>query len=501
MRSCSRLSRSLLRFVCLATLALSTDLRADGCFVMPPFVWDSFRDINEPTQNAILLHDKGREDMILQVRYEGPASEFGWLIPVPSQPQVAVASMASFYELSRFTQEYVHHRQQWQYAGGSAPSGSLPPVTVIEYRTVGGYDVAVLATESADSLARWLLQNSFAIRQGSQTVLRSYLEKHWFIVAIRVHLERNDGQLRLGVSPGGASKFSSASMRVGELHPIRISFDTPECIFPLKISSLNGRASEVLLYVLSAEPLTCSSLVKPVKYPDPNGSDYPGELEYSFPAAAVQANQLPNCSADLPRLGHRKWTFVKLRRVFRPEEMQDLHFQPLFPLIRSNLEGSNHYQALARLGEFQELAMPLWPDLAASPLGDNRVICCAMLHAYPRQRSIDLLLKLLGDEDINVRFQACAAAESYNDPRVISKLLLLLQDKYEIGRAAALSCGKLGVSDPRVISALIEVLDYQYPTPREEAQASLTAITGKKLQSPQQWRDWWAKNKASFMTR
>src|SRR5947207_2420736 len=106
----SPLSQSCLRFVCLATLALTTDLRADGCFVMPPFVWNSFRDISEPTQKAILLHDQGREDMFLQVRYEGPASEFGWLIPVPSRPQVAVASMAGFYELSRFTQEYVHHR-------------------------------------------------------------------------------------------------------------------------------------------------------------------------------------------------------------------------------------------------------------------------------------------------------------------------------------------------------------------------------------------------------
>jgi HEAT repeat protein len=86
-----------------------------------------------------------------------------------------------------------------------------------------------------------------------------------------------------------------------------------------------------------------------------------------------------------------------------------------------------------------------------------------MLHAYPRQGSIDLLLKLLEDADVNVRFQACAAAESYNDPRVISKLLLLLQDKYEIGRAAALSCGKLGVCDLQVISALIAVLGLPIP--------------------------------------
>src|SRR5207245_2767289 len=41
----------------------------------------------------------------------------------------------------------------------------------------------------------------------------------------------------------------------GELHPIIISFPSEKCIFPLAISSVNGTASEISLYVLSAEPL------------------------------------------------------------------------------------------------------------------------------------------------------------------------------------------------------------------------------------------------------
>lgn len=62
----SLLSRSRLFLACLATLASAADLRADGCFVLPLFVWNRFKDINEPTQKAILLYDAGREDMILR---------------------------------------------------------------------------------------------------------------------------------------------------------------------------------------------------------------------------------------------------------------------------------------------------------------------------------------------------------------------------------------------------------------------------------------------------
>jgi hypothetical protein len=34
---------------------------ADGCFVGPKFVWDKHKDINEPTQKAVIVYDAGRE--------------------------------------------------------------------------------------------------------------------------------------------------------------------------------------------------------------------------------------------------------------------------------------------------------------------------------------------------------------------------------------------------------------------------------------------------------
>jgi hypothetical protein len=66
--------------VVLGRLALPPAL-GDGCFV---FRWNKGIDINEPTQKAIIVYDAGREDLLLQVKYQGPLEEFGWLIPVPS---------------------------------------------------------------------------------------------------------------------------------------------------------------------------------------------------------------------------------------------------------------------------------------------------------------------------------------------------------------------------------------------------------------------------------
>jgi len=90
------------RFALLLLLTcFATDALADGCFV---FKWDKKIDINEPTQKAIIVFDAGREEILLQVKYEGPLEEFGWLVPTPSLPKVEKGSMEPFYELSQLTQ-------------------------------------------------------------------------------------------------------------------------------------------------------------------------------------------------------------------------------------------------------------------------------------------------------------------------------------------------------------------------------------------------------------
>src|ERR1035438_6839891 len=116
---------------------------ADGCFVAPKFVWNKLKDINEPTQKAILVYDAGREDLILQVKYEGPVDEFGWLIPVPNLPTVQKGSMKCFYELSQYTQR--HFETEWQHSKSESADLAIPaaggrgapepPVKVIEIKT------------------------------------------------------------------------------------------------------------------------------------------------------------------------------------------------------------------------------------------------------------------------------------------------------------------------------------------------------------------------------
>src|SRR6266571_4576714 len=114
---------------------------ADGCFV---FKWNKAIDINEPTQKAIIVFDEGREDILLQVKYEGSLEEFGWLIPVPTLPKVERGSMKPFYELSQLTQR---HWGEFDAVTGmkQGTGGAAEAVKVIEIKTVGAYEVAILS--------------------------------------------------------------------------------------------------------------------------------------------------------------------------------------------------------------------------------------------------------------------------------------------------------------------------------------------------------------------
>jgi HEAT repeat protein len=232
---------------------------ADGCFV---FRWNKSIDINEPTQKAIIVHDAGREDLLLQVKYEGSLEEFGWLIPVPSLPTVTKGSMRPFYELSELTQ-----RQWGTYYGGAAFGGGTrdlqqDAVKVIEIKTVGAYQVAILSAQDAGSLERWLKDHGYSIPPGKAGIVDEYMRKGWYFVATKIALKKPGAFAGAPVTapkdtgaPAHLRKAIQKQLSTGELHPLLISFDTPHCIYPLSISAVGGKPSEVSLYVLSASPL------------------------------------------------------------------------------------------------------------------------------------------------------------------------------------------------------------------------------------------------------
>ena len=392
---------SVLLLELLVILAVLSTARADGCFVVRKFVWDKHKDINEPTQKAIIVWDEGREDLILQVKYDGPVDEFGWLVPVPSLPVVQKGSMDCFYELSRYTQQHFGPQAVANSGfGGRSQSlgGEEPTVKVIETKTVGAYEVAVLSAKDAGSLETWLKENEFAFPSEKGDVFKSYIDQGWYFVAVKIQLHAGMGFKLSSSAPKKTSATVSAKTRSqlakGELQPLHLSFATDKCVFPLKISSVNGKPSEVQLYVLSPQPLIerrmyekrerelavlkvqtakeakiishnlqalrLSSAIyayggkqEDMDEPDEPTPRFPNTPEVhrgeELPYANVTTKSLPQCARELPRMKGKSWWLTKQTWTFQPEEMRDLEFEPAIPVLAEKLGDTVGYYAAANL--------------------------------------------------------------------------------------------------------------------------------------------------------
>jgi len=472
----------------LAALLTPATVLADGMFVAPKFVWDKHKDINEPTQKAILVYDAGREDMILQVKYEGPVDEFGWLIPVPNLPTVQKGLMKCFYELSQYTQKlwerpvYATRSKGMDLAAASAGAEPEPPVKVIEIKTVGAYEIAVLSTKDTGALEKWLETNHYSFPTNATSVIDSYVQRQWYFVAAKVNLEQ-----------GPLGLISSAlKLPAGELNPLQISFVSDRCVYPLKISSVNGKPSEIQVYVLSSEPLLEKTMLEkklPLIYSNDMARaqrsaqqfersqmmqrnirmrfmggtaspdlPLPAESEKAIqtisktlaadpdeppPYAKVTKADLPETSKWISRLAEKSWWLTKQTWTFKPEEMRDLKFEPAMSVFADLLGTKYGYFAVAGLANFQNDAVPA---LLAAFQNTNPVVRANVASIFTRHyssisdpRLTEAAATWLKDSEPEVRMAGVETLTEYSNwnPKNAASLVAMLHDEDARVRHAA----------------------------------------------------------------
>ena len=327
-------------------LHLSGSAFADGKFYTEPEKVPP----DLPYQRALIAHDGARELLILQSKFEGEAKDFGWVVPLPSVPELAsmepADTRALFWSLDRSTGPYAIRISSYLWLvvffasfgmllyalfeslsrkfrrtktsaspspgkvaiiGGllllvvffSSPSllGGHRGVEVIKEQQVGIYDVKVVKAQDSDGLIEWLDEHNYQFSEADRGTFDSYVRQGWCFVTARIDLKK-----------AGEESFSNNE---GLVNPLVMLFESKEIVYPLALTGTIGSKTVVLLYIFDLH-----------KVHDASGR---------FIIRYVGRHQMGNYRFDLNFKDfdfHKDWNFkqeylTKLKATLTPEQMKE----------------------------------------------------------------------------------------------------------------------------------------------------------------------------------
>lgn len=194
---------------------------ADGMMVPPAEQW-----IEESGQQAVIMYENGIETLVLSTSFQGDAEDFGWIVPVPNKPDISRGSEELFANLQSATNVVPTYSKNT--FGLGAVEDVTTTVSVIDVKNVDYYEVTTLQAESSADLAKWFSDNKYTYPSSASYVLNSYIENDWYFVAMRINPE---SLLWDPIQEG---------LRTGKATPVKLVFEAPHIVYPLKISSVTA---------------------------------------------------------------------------------------------------------------------------------------------------------------------------------------------------------------------------------------------------------------------
>lgn len=209
-------------------------------------------DLKSQASRAVLLRDGTTTVLSMQSSYEGPASDFALVVPVPSPvgpADVRTLDAEVFERLDELTSprlvEYWEQEPMCPSMGGVGfgtigygyGSGIGGVVAIEAQFAVGEYDVVVLGASESEGLVRWLHEQGYQLPRGAESVLRPYVERGMRFFAAKVDASR--------------VRFENGRAL---LSPLRIRYDSDQLSLPIRLGTLASPGKQdLVVHIISRE--------------------------------------------------------------------------------------------------------------------------------------------------------------------------------------------------------------------------------------------------------
>jgi len=189
-----------------ALLAPAPEAQACGC-VAPQF---PSVPVVQAGERIVFSQNGDQVEAHIQIQYEGPAEEFGWLVPVPDVPELLLSTDELFNQVTQQTQPtYRLNRvfpDQCQPnlgrgpvpsadGGGSFESGD-PDSPLVARQVIGSFETATLRADDRQAMFDWLDREGFFVPAGTEDVVGPYIKPGAFFVAVKLVSGADTGEIQ-----------------------------------------------------------------------------------------------------------------------------------------------------------------------------------------------------------------------------------------------------------------------------------------------------------------
>lgn len=199
-------------------LSIAALLGSAEAFACGGFFCDNVAPVDQAAERIVFAIDDVAEvvEVHVQISYEGDASEFAWVVPVPEEPELFTSVDDLFTRLSPLTMPRFNlnfeTEGECRSNGGrggiltadagaesdDADFGEEAPedgVSVVSKAVVGPYDTVVLQADGSEALLTWLQDNGYDLPDDLSPKLDPYVQGGAYFVALRLTKGNDAGDL------------------------------------------------------------------------------------------------------------------------------------------------------------------------------------------------------------------------------------------------------------------------------------------------------------------
>ncbi len=202
------------------------------------------RHVVNADQTVILIWnpDTQTQHFIRQASFKSDAKDVGFIVPSPSEPDLAESSNSAFASLAEYTAPRVVPRPQPRQRTGfgcssrSESFGVKTAARVLQEKQVAGFNATVLEADTSEALTTWLTEHGYDFSPEVAAWAEPYIAQGWKFTALKVA----DEKAETTGDPAAASTTHSLNAPA-----LRISFQTDRPLFPYREPDMTAHADKL----------------------------------------------------------------------------------------------------------------------------------------------------------------------------------------------------------------------------------------------------------------